>query len=299
MNGLHGIFAAGILILGGAAEGAAQFPETRPAFEVATVKVSATPNTRAFRCEGGPGTTDPGLWRCTNMPLGSLLYQAWNLDGFHMSVPSSASDARYDIVAKVPPGASRDDFNLMIQGLLTERLGLVMHHESKQQDVQEVFVAKTGLKLKTAEEAPSDAAGTPPRLGFDKDKGVPQLPPGRPMVLHGGMTTDGLHNFVTGRMQGMDEIIRSLPVGQVRVDKTGLTGKYDFTLRYSSSLPTAAAPMNPEASPASSATVPEMDPSWPPAKQAILEQLGLQLQPAKAVVDVLVVDRFNKTPTEN
>jgi uncharacterized protein (TIGR03435 family) len=75
-------------------------------------------------------------------------------------------------------------------------------------------------------------------------------------------------------------------IGRPVVDKTGLTGVYDFNLRYeggSAALPSADAASDPE----------------PTLFEAFEKQLGLKLEAKKGPVEVLVVDRVNRTPTEN
>ena len=279
------------------AAAAAQPPQAGPAFEVASVKVAApSPDLRSwdskngtllfkFRNEGGPGTASPGRWTCTNISLYQLLLIAWTLDAHQLSGPPSMLDARYDVLAKLPPGASRADFNLMIQRLLIERIGLVAHHERKELDVRGLVIAKGGPKMKPAEAALADAPAVAPRISLDKD-GNPWLPPGYPFATR---IFDHETLFWLGRMQSIDEVIKALPpTAQMIVDQTGLTGKYDYSVR----LPL------PEGNAAPDGAVPQAS-SPGLGAEAIVERLGLRLQPTKAIVDMLVVDRFNRVPTEN
>lgn len=298
MNSLCVICAVGVLVLESVAARPGQSAETGPAFEVASVKVAAPLG--GVRDEGGPGTASPGQWTCMNMPLNALVIRAWDLNPLLLSAPSSIADARYDIVAKVPPGASRSDFNLMIRRLLIERLGLAVHHERKEQRVQELIVAKGGIKMKAAELAPAgaaDAATAAPQLSFD-DRGNPQVPPGHPVEIR-FVSTHGF--FIVGRMQGIDSLSRALEgrVNQIVLDKTGLTGTYDYTLklpRPATARPSPAADST-DAPPATA--VPEAGTPGESVDSAIVEQLGLQLRSARAVVDFLVVDSFSKVPSEN
>jgi uncharacterized protein (TIGR03435 family) len=97
------------------------------------------------------------------------------------------------------------------------------------------------------------------------------------------------------RMQDINDILRIIQSSQsyrdIVVDKTGLTGKYDFTLEYAlPQRPDSAAPPLPEA--LTPAGVPDFI-------TALRQQLGLMLQPKKARLPVLVIDRFNKDPMEN
>jgi uncharacterized protein (TIGR03435 family) len=262
-----------------------------PAFEVASVKAGVPLGAPGFRRVSCPSTPPAGQWTCTNEPLVSLICMAWNLDVRRLSLPPSMGDVRYDIVAKVPAGTSVGDFRLMIQKLLAERIGLVTHHEQREIDVFELVIAKGGLKMKEAEPAPAGGPATP-RISFDKDR-IPQLPPGSAYAVNVANTA-GM--FTVGRMLGMDEIVRLIPSDRLIVDKTGLTGKYDFTLRR----PLPAPPGSAAAAASSSNGVPEAsEPAAASVESALEEQLGLRLRPAKLMADLLVVDRFNRTPTED
>jgi uncharacterized protein (TIGR03435 family) len=270
-----------------------------PKFEVATVKVSASGTSTALR--GGPGTRDPGQIDYTGASLQVLLYRAWKLTSQQLAGPAFMATAKYDIVAKIPPGTTRDDLNTMIQNLLVERLGLVFHHEMRDLPIYELVVAKGGIKMKTAEayrDVPpsSDSAltltgggGAPIHLMRDKD-GTPQLPPGRKgnvLIPFNG------HIRIMARMQEMTDIvqvIRSQCDCEIVVDKTGLSGQYDFTLEYSRTA--GSTPMPPG----------ELATASDPAAgfmEAIVPYLGLQLMPKKAPVQVLVVDSFHKEPSAN
>ena len=56
----------------------AQVPSRSPSFEVASIK-PADPGARSGRCTGGPGTSDPGLWTCTNYSLAAVVELAFDL----------------------------------------------------------------------------------------------------------------------------------------------------------------------------------------------------------------------------
>ena len=120
-----------------------------PVFEAASVKVAEDPNGITFT-KGGPETDSPTEWTGTNWSLTLLITRAWHLAPSQLIGPSSLEDARYDITARLPPRATADDFNLMLQALLTERIGLVLDHETRQQPAFEMTISKGGLKLKEA-----------------------------------------------------------------------------------------------------------------------------------------------------
>jgi uncharacterized protein (TIGR03435 family) len=268
-------------------------------FEVATVKLTASGTSTALR--GGPGTRDPGQIDYTAAPLQMLLYRAWKLTSQQLSGPASMAASKYDIVAKVPPGATRDDLNVMIQNLLVERLGLAFHNEMRELPIYELVVAKGGIKMRPAEayrDVPpsSDPALTlsgggaaPTYLMRDKD-GTPQLPPGRKSQV---LIPFSGHIRLMARMQEMTDIvqvIRSQCDCEIVVDKTGLRGVYDFTLEYSRT--SGSAPVLPG----------ELAGASDPAAgfmEAIVPYLGLQLVPKKAPIQVMVVDSFHKEPLAN
>jgi uncharacterized protein (TIGR03435 family) len=104
-----------------------------PAFEVASVK-QAAPSNGPVRSSmrGGPGTSDPGRITYTNVTLMSVLLRAYEVKSYQASGPDWLSSERYDIAAEIPPGATKEQFNLMLQRLLADRVHLALHHETKQ-----------------------------------------------------------------------------------------------------------------------------------------------------------------------
>lgn len=121
-----------------------------PAFEVASVKVAADPRGLTLS-KGGPGYPSPTLWTATNWSLNFLITRAWHVSQDEISGPASMEDTRFDITAKVPMNASSDDFNRMLQTLLKEWIGLVVHHEIRERPVYEMSISKGGIKTKRAE----------------------------------------------------------------------------------------------------------------------------------------------------
>src|SRR3974390_695603 len=97
-----------------------------PQFDVATVKPSASSPDGRIRImmRGGPGTNDPGRVDYAGVTLKNLLSSAYSVKPSQISGPGWLDSERYDIVAQIPEGASKDQFNLMLQNLLTERFML-------------------------------------------------------------------------------------------------------------------------------------------------------------------------------
>ena len=90
----------------------AQAPSS-PEFEVASVKLASSGN--GFR--GGPGTSSPERITYSGVPLLQLIIRAYGVPSFQISGTEWLSSERYEIVANVPPGTTKDDLSLMLQNL--------------------------------------------------------------------------------------------------------------------------------------------------------------------------------------
>ncbi|HVY91919.1 MAG TPA: TIGR03435 family protein, partial [Bryobacteraceae bacterium] len=132
-------------------------------FEAASVKPSGPrdPNYFSVSFTGGPGTKDPTLFRCVNFSLAGLVAQAYSLTDVQVKAPQWMHDQLFDISAKVPEGATREEFRTMLQNLLADRFGLAVHHESKERSIYNLVVAEGGPKMKKAAED-ADARPKPP-----------------------------------------------------------------------------------------------------------------------------------------
>lgn len=281
-----------------------------PSFEVASVKPAAHPGTNAMPrvfppavlrigIPGGgpPANADPGTLRYTGISLKLLVQIAYDLPPSRISGPGWLDSETYDIVAKIPAGTAKDQVNPMLQSLLAERFGLAFHRETRELPIYELTVAKGGLKMK--ESTLADAASPPtPRPGGGGNtlrvdgSGFPVAPAGfrsmTGLLSQGGATILGNGQTVRSLLiMLMNELDR--PV----VDKTGLTGAYDFRLTF---MPAAGIAL-PEPPPGSATDV-ASEPA-PNLQAALSSQLGLKLESAKGPVEMLVIDRANKTPTEN
>jgi uncharacterized protein (TIGR03435 family) len=306
----------------------AQTPGATPAFEVATIKPAAPPETSMGRgggmimglrmgSRGGPGTSDPGQIAYSGMSMKILLVNAYGVKNYQVSGPSWMDMERFDIVAKVPKGASKDDVKLMMQNLLAERFKLTLHREKKDLPMYALVVGKNGPKLK--ESPPDDpnakvdeaAARQKEKQAMDnamrttvRDGGMPLPPPGggpgtRMMMMPGRMrmmaTKQTMAQFAESLGNQMDR-----PV----VDQTGLTKNYDFTLEFAPEgmvgrgMPGMPPPPPPSSGDGGVSAEPESQ-AAPSLFTALQEQLGLKLEQKKGAVDLLVVDRLEKTPTEN
>jgi uncharacterized protein (TIGR03435 family) len=251
-------------------------------FEVASIKPSPPTDGRGFSvgCDGGPGSKDPGTISCQNVTLTMLVARAYNMSYDLVAAPDWMSQQKFDIVAKVPAGASKAKVEAMWQQLLTERFKLASHRESRVVARFDLQVAKGGPKFKESEEvpAPNDAAAAeaprargPNKLALD---GFPELP--RPGMI--GM--NGRIRLYDPKMT-MDQLAKTCSgqLGKPVTQATGLMGQYEIRLYWVSE----------------SAN----DPAGPTLAQALKNQLGLQLEANRGPVEFLIVDHMEKLPTEN
>ncbi|MBZ5633528.1 MAG: TIGR03435 family protein [Acidobacteriia bacterium] len=267
-------------------------------FEVASVKPTPPPepNARVFfgPPRGGPGTSDPGQITWSNAALRNILMTAYDVQTYQVTAPDWLQTERYDIVAKVPAGATKAQVSVMWQNLLKERFGMVVHYESKEFQVDELTVAKGGSKLKETSD-PNIEPLTPAAGPLRADKnGVPELN-GSGAILSIFPGANGATASMIARGLTSSEIAIRLANSLRRpvIDKTGLTGKYDFVLEFTPDLSGIPLPAG-FPGPTDGASDPGTN-----IASAVEKQLGLKLTSTKGKLDVIVVDRAEKIPTEN
>ena len=265
---------------------AAAQEQPKPAFEVASVKVSGPQSRRDGG--GGPGTRDPGAYHFTAATMRDLIAIGYHVEYFQIIGKDALESPTFDVVAKVPVGATREQFREMMQGLLKERFHLKMHRESREFPAWEMTVAKSGLKMKeSAVNGEAPAMSGMPKVG---DDGFPILQPNMPGMAAGYTFVDG---YMVGRLIAQRQPISAIAQQKFGasdtppiVDKTGLTGRYDFKLEFSREPPGGAA---------SEVKVPPV----PELFRAMEQQLGLHLAERKLPFDTIVVESFDRAPTEN
>jgi uncharacterized protein (TIGR03435 family) len=307
--------AAALLILHGAAA-FSQTPPAKPEFDAASVKPAQPiqPGARVMLGkQGGPGTQDPGHVTFHSSTLMDLIRLAYDVKDYQVTGPSWLTSERYEVEAKLPASATKEQFALMLQSLLAERFHLTLHHESKEFQGYELVVGKGGSKLKetSAEDAAADpnAPPPPPQSGPPKLDANGFIPLDRAgMVMMMRMNEKGaLAARMTARAQPVAQVVDALSNELKRpvVDKTGLTGKYDFTLGYApenvpammrAGGPPPPPPAGPNAAPGAASSPDDLEPTL---TTAIQQQLGLRLDAKKIQLDILVIDKADKTPTEN
>ncbi len=276
-------------------------------FEVASVKPAAPPEPGGrffFGSRGGPGTPDPGQITWSNATLKTLLTIAYDVKPYQVNGPAWLDTERYDIIAKVPEGSTKEQVNVMWQNLLKERFGVVVHHESKEFQVDELVVAKNGSKLKETTldpNAPAAVEAGPPKL--DKNGSPEMNGPGLMMLIQVG-ATGGPVGHMVARAQTLSQLVTTLgnQLNRPVVDKTGLTGKYDFNLEYTPDLSGLRLPPGAALGPGPGPIPAPGDNASEPGSNlaaAVQQQLGLRLVGSKAKLDVVVVDKAERVPTEN
>jgi uncharacterized protein (TIGR03435 family) len=290
-------------------------------FEVASIKPATLPGRGPIRLgqRGGPGSGDPGRVTYTFSTMLDLLADAYSVKRNQISGgPTWLDSERFDIVAKIPAGATKEQVNVMLQNLLAERFKLMLHRETKELPVYALVVGPKGPKLKdTAVIATPPAAPPPPlppRLGIRGMKlasdGCPEtLPAARSSANFTMMTPNG--ECMISNAQTMDGLAKQLSTRFDRpvIDQTGLTGTYDLRLRYDpSSIPAGrggamSKDTQDDPGPTPAGADPEnriaSDRDAPGIFNALQQQLGLKLEAKKAPVDLLVIDRIDRTPAPN
>jgi uncharacterized protein (TIGR03435 family) len=263
----------------------AQPAEPKLRFEAISIRLAPPDPTGMTRVQGGIDSKDPTQVTYRNISITNLLGRAYGRHARWQIVGPDwldGVDVRFDLLAKIPPGTTKEQFAVMMQNLLTERFGLKLHHETKAFKAWNLVVAKGGLKLKPASESSTEIS----RGG--QDDGFPVL--NRPGIATGFSTrADG---SVVARMVAKDQPVSSLlsylaqELGGLVIDQTGLTGTYNFRIEYTAFV----RQMSPGSAEAELGT---------PGLVSALRQLGLAVAETKAEQDVLVIDHIEKTPTDN
>jgi uncharacterized protein (TIGR03435 family) len=247
-------------------------------FEVASIKPAAQ-DARGTMIRMMPG----GALTVTNATLRLLVTVAYDVRDFQISGgPGWVGSERYDVNAKAESSASsesvpedprnmtdaqrktnQEQMRQRLQALLADRFQLTIHRETKEAPVYALVVAKNGPKLQESKE------------------GGPRLMMGRGQLNGQGALMEMLANVLSGQL------------GRPVLDKTGLQGKYDFKLEFTPDPGQGAEPFG-GLGPGPDAPPPP-DPNGPSIFAAIQEQLGLRLESTKGPVEMIVIDRVEKS----
>jgi uncharacterized protein (TIGR03435 family) len=225
----------------------------QPEFEVVSIHM-VDPRAAEDPSRSSLSSFPTNLFTVKSVPLTFLIQFAYNIESpaYISAMPGWMESQEYDVSAKVEGDQqlSLEQMRPMLRRLLEQRFHLVVHRETKMASGFELIIAKGG-----------------PRLQASKDNSKPsaQILSDRLEVRH--MDAEHIASVLAHR------------AGEPVVDRTGLTGTFDFTLSY--------APTN------------DPNSSLPEFFTALREQLGLKLESQKVPVDFLVIDHVDKIPTDN
>jgi bla regulator protein BlaR1 len=261
-----------------------------PQFEVASIKPAAPDQRGTFIRPGANGGIN-----INNMGLKELITFAWRIQPYQISgAPSWIESAHYDISATGNHKPKPDELPLMIQALLADRFQLKVHHETKELPIYALVLANKDGKLGPQLKESKEGSCTP----FDPTKPPPPFEPGKPPAMGcGGMFMGPAR--LDAKSVDLAMLTPSLArmLGRTVVDKTGLTGKFDFQLQWTPDQAQLQAMAPPGGLPPGM-PVPQFDANGPSIFTALQEQLGLKLESQKGPVDILVIDHLER-PSEN
>jgi uncharacterized protein (TIGR03435 family) len=229
--------------------------QTPATFEAADVHVSpadATPSS-AFL---------PTRVEFRAITLLHLIMSAYGARAEHVfGGPSWLDTDRFDVVADAGHTASQAELRTMLQGLLTERFGLVLQHENKPVPVYALVLVRKGQAKE------SSAAGEPDCK----------------MSAADGVRTMACHNMTMANLAQRLQLNAAGYFNMPTVDRTGLQGSYDFSLEF---VPRGQLPPGAEGNSLSLFT-------------AIEKQLGVRVEKSEEPMPVLTVAKVNRTPSPN
>ncbi len=251
--------------------------------------------------------TEGSLFSAKNQPLMRYIIFAYRLNGTQelalrfdyygglgLHVPEWVRNSGYDIEARAPGPATKDQMRLMMQGLLADRFKLQAHWETREAPVFALVEAKPGKLGLQLEQHPAgdDCAKTnlPDTASKTADAApvLSALPIQCGWIAHLPASEAGAHRFggrdVTLAMLGTSMPAQTGLVTTPRpvIDKTGLTGGFDFWIEWT---------------PEDTSEVDNRE-SGGTFREALKNQLGLKLEPEKGAVEVLVIDHAEQ-PSEN
>jgi uncharacterized protein (TIGR03435 family) len=261
-------------------------PSAKPlAFDVVSVRLHkpAADHASIQSPQNGDGITIESL------DLEDIIDYAYSFERPNMvtGMPVWTQRENYDIVAKVADAdvaafrkLNQADRKLMLQALLADKFQLKAHRAPREIPVYALVVDKNGPKMKHA--APGDTYANGPKYPNGRLAGAGTITP----TGMGGMTGQA------AEMAALAVMLSRLGLGREVVDRTGLTGRYDFTLRFAPEVGSIPV-INGQA-----AGVPAEDAALPSIFTAVQEQLGLRLESTKGTVEGLMIDHVER-PSEN
>jgi uncharacterized protein (TIGR03435 family) len=247
----------------------------------------------------------------SSMSLDALLMEAYKIKSYQVVGPdwiSGMSAPRFDIQAKMPEGSTEAQIPEMLQALLADRFGLKIHKDSKERNLYELVVAKTGLKMKPFE-APAEKASDDLGQGI---KVSGNMQDGKGITVRGGqdggttrmnMSPDGKNMHIEIGKMPMSALVEILTrmVDRPVVDMTDLKGDYQVALDLPMSAMMAMAGAMNGGPPPGGGDANKMAEASDPGTSIFesVQKLGLKLEARKGPMETIVIDHLEKTPTEN
>ena len=293
---------------------AAAVAQTAPAgkprltFEVASIK-PAEPLSAEKMVAGQQRITvnvDAARVDFQDVSMAELIRAAYKVRLYQISGPDWIKGTRFDVVAKLPDGAKTDQVPEMLQSLLEDRFHLEIHNSSKEMPVYVLTVGKDGPKLKESQPDenadPANADKTSANSGGGKERGITPMTTSGPngsarmMPNANGMHIDLKDMNITSMVDWLARF-SDRPV----IDQTNLTGRYDVELDVSRDEMMAAARAAGVTGVDTGARRGPDSASEPGGDSifASMQRVGLKLEPRRMPVPLLVVDRIEKTASEN
>jgi uncharacterized protein (TIGR03435 family) len=243
--------------------GQAQTPAPRE-FAVASVKQNKMGNAGGEGSEREKITISPAGLTMRNVSLRSCIRWAYGVQDYQISGPGWLASQRYDIAANAPGQVSGEEMRLMMQKLLADRFKLTLHRESKELPIYAMVAGKK-------------RGGLQPTAGGESS----MIPAGGALVFRNYSMTEFAERLAT----------RPFKLDRVVLDKTGLDGTFDFSLKFADNEGNLKH------------TLEGMEQGGADQFASMFtilrEQLGLNFRAQKAPVESLVVEGAEKVPTEN
>jgi uncharacterized protein (TIGR03435 family) len=236
-----------------------------PVFEAASVKPVGNQPVVAVRkglkSTGSSISEDPGRITYLNTTLISVLMRAYQVKRRQINGPAWLDSEKYDIVATIPKGASKEQIPAMLQNLLADRFKMTVHMETRQEKIYALVVGKNGPRIKESKD-PDDRS-----VSFD---------------------AKGHIQFLAYSVADFAEFL-AITLDRSVLDMTGLTGHYDFSTE-----------LDPRISKLGPPEAVEQDAANPlPSVFSSVQELGLRLEARDGMVKYVVIDKAEKVPVEN
>jgi uncharacterized protein (TIGR03435 family) len=234
---------------------------SQPRFEAADVHLSPPANNPYNYASGGVLRGERYDLRKATML--DLIKMAWNVDPDTVfGGPNWLEFDRFDIYTKAPPETPPETIRLMLQALLRDRFGLVVHEDTRPLPAFALTVGEDKPKMTESNGSTVPGCQYQPAVS------------GFLVNVCRNITMDALAQ----RLRQIAPDYLAAPV----VNETGLEGTWDFDLKWNTR-----------------SRIPQPDATRTTIFDAVNQQLGLKLAPKNAPAPVLVVDRVNEKPIPN